>query len=124
MLWECRPESTNPVHLAVKPACRKLTSNFHSSHDLNRSKAKGLRVKFTNLDIPEIHLIETFINLLEAENLKSKNLADEYPAFVPADVAAVVHSTEDESTRINELIRIPRQQHRTRLINTAWSRIV
>jgi hypothetical protein len=29
-------------------------------------------------------LVEVFIELLEAENLKSKNLADEYPAFGPA----------------------------------------
>jgi hypothetical protein len=29
-------------------------------------------------------LVEVFVDLLEAENLKSKNLADEYPASVPA----------------------------------------
>jgi hypothetical protein len=55
---------------------------------------------------------------------KSKNLADEYTAFTPADVAAVVHSPEHKSMRIDELDRISRQQHRTWLINAAWSRIV
>jgi hypothetical protein len=82
-----------------------LTSNIHSSHDLNRPEAKRFRVKLTNLDIPEIDLVETFINLLEADDLKSENFADKYPAFMPAYVAAVVHSPEHDSMRINELIR-------------------
>jgi len=80
-----------------------LTSNIHSSHDLNRPEAKRFRVKLANLNIPKIDFVEVFVDLLEAENLKSKNLADEYPAFVPADVAAVVHSPEQKSVRINVL---------------------
>jgi hypothetical protein len=62
-----------------------MTSNIHSSHDLNRPEAKRFRVKLANLNIPKIDLVEVFTDLLEAENLKSKNLADEYPAFMPAD---------------------------------------
>jgi hypothetical protein len=56
----------------------------HSSHELNRPKAKRFRVKPANLNIPKIELIEVFVDLLEAENLKSKDLADEYTAFMPA----------------------------------------
>jgi hypothetical protein len=110
--------------LAVKPLYRKLTPKIHSSHDPNRPEAKGFRVKLANLNIPKIDLAELFVDLLETENLKSKNLADEDSAFVPADVAAVVHTAKHESTRINELDRISRQQLRTWLINAAWSRIV
>jgi hypothetical protein len=55
----------------------ELTPNIHSSHDLNRPEAKRFRVKPTNLNISKIDLVEVFIDLLEAENLKSKNLADE-----------------------------------------------
>jgi hypothetical protein len=80
----------------------ELTPNIHSSHDLNRPEAKRFRVKPTNLNIPKIDLVEVFIDLLEAENLKSKNLADEYTAFMPAYVAAVVHFPEHKSMRINE----------------------
>jgi hypothetical protein len=36
-------------------------------------------------NIPKIDLVEVFVDLLEAENLKSKDLADEYTAFVPAE---------------------------------------
>jgi hypothetical protein len=36
-------------------------------------------------------LVEILIDLLETENLKSKDFADEYPAFMPAHVAAVIH---------------------------------
>jgi 3-dehydroquinate dehydratase len=57
---------------------------MHSSHDLNRPEAKRFRVKLTNLNIPKIDLVEVLIDLLEAQNLKSKNLADEYTAFMPA----------------------------------------
>ena len=89
--------------MAVKPACRKLTSNIHSSHDLNRPEAKRFRVKLANLNIPKIYLVKTFLDLLEAENLKSKDLANEHPAFMPADVAAVVNSPEFKSLRMNVL---------------------
>jgi 3-dehydroquinate dehydratase len=49
-----------------------LTPNIYSSHDLNRPEAERFRVKLTNLNIPKIDLVEVFIDLLEAENLKSK----------------------------------------------------
>jgi hypothetical protein len=78
-----------------KSPCRKLTPNIHSSHDLSRPEAKRFRVKLTSLNIPKVDLVEVFIDLLEDENLKSKNLADEYPASMPAYVAAVVHSPEN-----------------------------
>jgi hypothetical protein len=55
-----------------QPPCRKMTSNIHSSHDLNRPEAKRFRVKLANLNIPKIDLAEVFTDLLEAENLKSK----------------------------------------------------
>jgi hypothetical protein len=82
-----------------------------------------LRVKLTNLYIPKIDA-RTFIDLLEAENLKSKNLADEYAAFMPADVAAVVHSTEQNSLGVDELNNIARKYSRAWLIYAAWSCIV
>jgi hypothetical protein len=68
-----------------------LTSNFHSSHDLNRPEAKRFRVKLTDFNIAEIDLVETFINLLEADDLKSENFADKYPAFMPAYVGQTQH---------------------------------
>ena len=55
----------------------------HSSHELNRPEAKRFRVKLANLNIPKIDLIEVFVDLLEIENLKSKDLADEYTAGAP-----------------------------------------
>jgi hypothetical protein len=110
--------------VAANQACLKLTPAIHSSHDLSRPEAKRVRVKLTNLNIPKIDLVEVVVDLLEAENLKSKDLANEYPAFMPAYVAAFVHSPERKSMRISELDRISRQDHRTRLINAAWSRIV
>ena len=110
--------------MAVKPLYRKLTPKIHSSHDPNRPEAKGFRVKLANLNIPKIDLAELFVDLLEAENLKSKNPADEDSAFVPADVAAVVHSTKHKPMRMDELDRISRQEHRTWLIYAAWSCIV
>ena len=56
----------------------ELTQNVHSSHDLNWLEAQRIRVKLTDLRIPTIALVIVF-DLLEAENLKSKDLADEYP---------------------------------------------
>jgi hypothetical protein len=114
-----------PPHAITKPHLRKtglLEIDFeHSSHELNRPEAQCFRVKLANLNIPKIDLVEVFIGLLETEHLKSKDCADEHPAFVPADVAAVVHSPEHKPVRINELDRIARQKHRTWLIYAAWS---
>jgi hypothetical protein len=90
--------------VAEKAPCRKLTSNIHSSHDLNRPEAKRFRVKPTNLNIPKVDLVKFFIDLLEAKNFKSKNLADEYTPFMPAYVAAVVYSPEHKSMRITNSI--------------------
>ncbi len=95
-----------------------------SSHGLNRPEAKGFRIKLTNLNIPKIDLVKVLLDLLETESLKSKDLADEYTAFMPADVAAVVHSAEQKPIRINELDQISRQEYRTWPIYAAWSRIV
>lgn len=61
---------------------RKLTPDIDSAHDLNPPEAKRFHAKLTNLNIPEIDLAKVFINLLEAENLKSEHLADEDTAFV------------------------------------------
>jgi hypothetical protein len=74
-----------------------------SSHDLNRPEAKRFGVKLANLNIPKIDLVEVFVDLLEAENFKSKDLANEHPAFMPAYVAAVVDSPEFKSLRIDIL---------------------
>ena len=82
----------------------------HSSDEPNRPEAKRFRFKLANLNIPKINLIEVFVDLLEAENSKSKDLADEYTAFMPADVAAVVHSAKHRPMRINELDQISRQE--------------
>jgi hypothetical protein len=73
-----------------KAGCRKATSIIHSSHDLNWSEAKRFHVKFANVNIAKTDFVEVFVDLLEAENLKSKDLANEHPAFMPAYVAAVV----------------------------------
>jgi hypothetical protein len=81
----------------------------HSSHDLNRPEAKRFGVKLTNLNIPKMNLVDIVIDLLEAENLKSKNLTDEYATLMPTYVAAVVHCPEDKTKGINELDRISRQ---------------
>ena len=80
-----------------------MTSSIHSSHDLNWPEAKRFRVKLPNLNIPKIDLVKLFLDVLEAENLKSKDLANEHPAFMPTDVAAVVDSPDFKSLRMNVL---------------------
>lgn len=100
---ECRLEFTNLVHLGLKPARQKLTPDTHSSHDLNWSEAKRFRSKLTDLNIPEVDLVTICFDLLEAEHLKSKDLANEHPTFMPADVAAVVDSPKFKSLRIDVL---------------------
>lgn len=47
--------------------------------------------------------VKVIVDLLEAENLKSKDLANEHPAFMPAYAAAVVHSPEFKALWIDLL---------------------
>jgi hypothetical protein len=74
-----------------------------STHDLNWPEAQRFGVKLTNFNITKIDLVKVIIDLLEAKSFKSKDLTDEYPAFLPADVAAIVHSPEFKSGRMNVL---------------------
>jgi hypothetical protein len=48
-------------------------------------------------------LVIVLLDLLKAECLKSKDLANEHPSFMPADVAAVVDPPEFKSLRIDVL---------------------
>jgi hypothetical protein len=43
-----------------------------SPHDLNGSEPHCFCIKLANLNIPKIDLVEIFIDLLEAENLKAR----------------------------------------------------
>jgi hypothetical protein len=102
----------------------ETTLNIHSLQDLSRPEAKRVRVKLADLNIPEIDLVEVLLDALVVDALESKNLADEHPVFMPADVAAVVLSSKHESMRIDEFDRISRHLHRIWLINAAWPRMV
>ena len=49
-------------------------------------------VEFVQLGVAEEDAVHVFVHLLKPNLLVSENLADEGPAFMPADVSAVVHS--------------------------------
>jgi hypothetical protein len=91
------------------------------SHHLNRPEAKRLCAKLANLKIPEMDLIEVFIDLLEAENLKSKNLANERGLYASSCRRCCVLPGA-QTARIKELDRTASQQHRTWLINAACAK--
>jgi hypothetical protein len=57
--------------------------------------------KFTNLNIPKIDLVKVFLDLLEAETLQSKDLANEHPACMSAEGAAMVDPPEFKALRIH-----------------------
>ena len=73
-------------------------------------EAKRFRVKLANLNIPKIDFVKVFLDLLQTENFKSKDLANEHPVFMPADVAAVVDSPEFKSHRIDVLDWVARKR--------------
>jgi signal transduction histidine kinase len=86
-----------------------LTSNIHSSHDLNRPEAKRFRVKRAKLKIPKIDLVKVFLDLLEAENLKSKDLANEQTDLLAAkeEAVAATKAKSDFFAKMSHEIRTP-----------------
>src|ERR1019366_214108 len=62
--------------------------------------------------------------MLKADLFEAEYFAAEHPVLVPTDVAAVVHSSCQETLRVDEFDQCARKHHRAWLVNAAGRLIV
>ena len=71
-----------------------MRSSASSNHSPRGSKTKFFHIQFSDLHVSKEDLVEIWCDQLKSQLFKAKYFANEYPSFVPADVAAVVHPSE------------------------------
>jgi hypothetical protein len=64
-----------------------------------RSQTKLFHVEFSDLQTPEEDSVKPWCDQLESQLFEAEYLADEDSIFVPADIVAIVHSSQKEALR-------------------------
>jgi hypothetical protein len=77
-----------------------MRSSASSNHSPRGSKTKFFHIQFSDLHVSKEDLVEIWCDQLKSQLFKPKYFANEYPSFVPADVAAVVHPSEKNTLRV------------------------
>ena len=80
-----------------------------SEHSSRSSEAKPIGIEFTDLHVWKEDSVEPRSNQLYPQLFEAKYLADEDSFLVPADVAAIVNSSQFETLRVCELGQLARQ---------------
>jgi hypothetical protein len=74
-----------------------------SNHSPRGPKTKFFRIQFSDLHVSKEDSVGIECDQLKSQLFKAKYFADEYPSFVPTDVAAVVHPSEKNTLRVRVL---------------------
>ena len=74
-------------------------------------KTKLFHIEFPDLLVVEENSIKPWCDQLECQLFEAEYLADEDSVLVPADVAAIVDSSKQETLRVPELRQLARQSH-------------
>ena len=80
-----------------------MHSSANSDHSPCSSKAKLFHIEFSDLHVSKEDPVKPLVSPTKCQLLEAEYFADEASVFVPADVAAVVHSSEKETLRLHEL---------------------
>ncbi len=62
--------------------------------------------------------------LLKCQFFEAEYLVNEDSGFVPADVAAVIHSSKQETLRVRELRQLARYPDRAGSVATRWDLVI
>lgn len=89
-------------HAREKSAFRQVPQGRSLSQNLYRPKPQRFNVELSDLDLAEEDPVEVLDDQLKARILKAKNLTDEDPALVPADIAAIIYPSSQKPPRIAE----------------------
>jgi NAD(P)-dependent dehydrogenase (short-subunit alcohol dehydrogenase family) len=115
-----RDPQTVPVS-TVTPPMRLSTGSDHSSRS---SEAKLFGIEFSNLHVSKEHSVKPRCDQLDSQLFEAEYLADENSVLVPADVAAIVDSSQQETLRVRELWQLAWQSDRDGDVETCGNLVV
>ena len=101
-----------------------MHSSANSDHSPCSSKTKLVRIEFSDLHVSKEDSVKRWCDQFKSQFLEAEYLADEDSVFVPADVAAIVHSPQKETFRVRELRQLAWQSDRAGLVETCWDLVV
>ena len=89
-----------------------MHSSTVSDHPSRRSEAKLFGIKLSDLHVSKENSVKPGRYQLDAQLFEAEYFADEHSVFVPADVAAIVDSSQQKTLRVRELWQLARQPDR------------
>jgi hypothetical protein len=101
-----------------------MRSSESSDYSPRGSKTKFFRIEFSYLHVSKENSVEIWCDQLKSQLFKAKHFANEYPSFVPADVAAVVHPSEKNTLRVCVLRQLAWHSNGAGNVNTCWNLVV
>ena len=87
---------------------RPMDSSIGSDHSSRSSEAKLLGIEFSDLHVSKEDSVNPRCDQLDSQLFEAEYFADEDSVLVPADVAAIVDSSQQETLRIRELWQLAR----------------
>ena len=96
----------------------------NSDHSPCGSKAKLFHIQFSDLHVSKEDSIQPRCGEFKSQLFEAEYLADEESIFVPADVAAIVHPSQQETFRVRELWQLAWQSKRAGVVKTRWDLVV
>jgi hypothetical protein len=103
---------------------RPMHSSANSDHSPCSSKTKLFHIECPDLHVSKEDSIKPWCDQLEYQLFEAEYLADEDSVFVPADVAAIVHPSQEETFRVRELRQLAWQSDRAGMVETRWDLVV
>ena len=81
-------------------AFRPMHSSTGSEHSSRSSEAKLFGIEFSYLHVSKQDSVKAGCDQLDSQLFEAEYLADEYSVLVPANVAAIVDSSQQETLRV------------------------
>src|ERR1700733_6168997 len=95
-----------------------------SEHSSRCSEAHLFGAEFSDFHVSKEDSVEPRCDQLDTQLFEAEYLADEDPVLVPADVAAIVDSSQQETLRVRVLWQLARQSDRTGDVETCGNLVV
>jgi hypothetical protein len=92
---------------------RPMHSSIGSDRSSRSSEAKLFGIEFSDLHVSKEDSVKPRCDQLDSQLFEAKYFADEYSALAPADITAIVDSSQQETLRVRELWQLAQQSDRT-----------
>ena len=99
-------------------------SSTGSEHSSRSSEAKLFGIEFADLHVAKEDSIKTWCYQLQGQLFEAEYFADEDSVLVPANIAAIIDSSQQETLRVRELWHLARQSYRARDVETCGNLVV